>query len=66
VLICTFLYLLNTTIFSLVCITTLHVSALCVGHHQVCLEVKSYNCMGEGEGVCWLGARSRYVGFLIM
>ena len=30
------------------CVTTLHVSALCVGHHQVCLEVKSYNCMEEG------------------
>ena len=35
------------------CVTTLHVSAFCVGHHQVCLEVKSYNCTeegGRGEG----------------
>ena len=32
------------------CVTTLHVLALCVGHHQVCLEVKSYNCMEEGVG----------------
>ena len=32
------------------CVTTLHVSALCVGHHQMCLEVKSYNCMEEGGG----------------
>jgi len=26
-------------IFILMCVTTLHVSALCVGHHQVCLEL---------------------------
>ena len=49
-MICISLYfLVNTTIFSLMCVTTLHVSAFCVGHHQVCLEVKSYNCMVAGE-----------------
>jgi len=35
VIICISLYLVNTTIFSLMCVSTLHVSALCAGHHQV-------------------------------
>jgi len=27
------------------CVTTLHVSAVCVGHHQVCLEVILPHCI---------------------
>ena len=39
VIICVSLYLVNTTIYFLMCVTTLHVSTLCVGHHQVCLDL---------------------------
>ena len=52
-IICISLYLVNTTIFPLVCVTTLHVSALCVGHHQVCLEVYVIQFHGRG----WEGSR---------
>ena len=33
------------------CVTTLHVSALCVVHHQVCLEVVIQLHGGGGRGV---------------
>ena len=35
------------------CVTTLHVSALCVGHYQVCLEVVIQ--LHGGWGVVWGG-----------
>ena len=62
-----YIYIVSTTKFisSYVCYNT-NVSALCVDHHQVCLEVV-IQCMEEGEGVGVVGgARSCYVGFLIM
>ena len=46
---------------SILLITTLHVSALHVGHHQVCLEFKSYK-VHAGKGVGGWVARYRYVG----
>jgi len=45
------------------CVTTLHVSALCVGHHQVCLEVVIQLHGGGGKGGLLGGDEISLCGF---